>query len=159
MTNTDSCWVEPLNCMTVSECLPISLTYVLCCGQVMSARLSTALWNWQRRNIKHLCMLSKVTTGTRCTLMIYPSGVCSAFRSFLDISLSNNLYQDYGLWHTQVLSVLMKLNDFLIPAVNAPAVVLDSGKCFRVHQLSLFVVLLFACAQVTGDGLEKSNRA
>ena len=73
--------------------------------------------------------------------------------------LSNNLYQDYGLWHTQVLSVLMKLNDFLIPAVNAPAVVLDSGKCFSVHQLSLFVVLLFACAQVTGDGLEKSNRA
>ena len=55
--------------------------------------------------------------------------------------------------------MLMKLNDFLIPAVNATAIVLDSGKCFSVHRLSLFVVLLFACAQVTGDGLEKSKRA
>ena len=53
----------------------------------------------------------------------------------------------------------MKLNDFLNPAVNATAVVLDSGKCLIAHQLSLFVVLLFACAPVTGDGLEKSKRA
>jgi len=86
--------------VTRKVCGGILQSYWLSCLflQMTILRVCIALWLWMMTHTRHLCMLSRTTTGTRCTSMICRFGV-----SLHCFCVVFNVTNAISIWYSMIL--------------------------------------------------------